>query len=71
MIPNTHYLGFCQIHNYDDKRLTTIPTHNGKIYSHRRNRNGKKNQRTDTNEIIRSFNILDRSFKSFVLCNQS
>lgn len=55
MIQNTHNLGFCQIHNYDNKRLTIIPTHTGKIYPQRRNRNGKKNQRTDTNEVIRSF----------------
>lgn len=67
MIQNTHNLGFCQIlvHNYDDKRLTIIPTHTGKIYSQRRNRNGKKS----TNGHKRSYPfVLDRSFISF--CTQ-
>lgn len=54
MIQNTHNLGFCQIHNYDNKRLTIIPTHTGKIYSQRRNRNGKKiNERTQTKLSVR------------------
>lgn len=66
MIQNTHNLCFCQIHNYDNKRLTIIPTHTGKIYPQRRNRNGKKKS---TNGHKRSYPfVLDRSFKSF--CTQ-
>lgn len=47
IIPNTHYLGLCQIHNYDDKRYWK------NILTPTQQKREKINERTQTKLSVR------------------